>query len=734
MALALYFLFIKPPPFWPFLTAGHIYVESPGVYTRERLVNDRYSQDFWLRTQLGRLDDDNDLIRKYVQSQVNAGTPDKGEPGNPVTLSFQDEFLLRAAIRDKLRQMILENLLDDRHDLSGNSIYGLKFNTAVVPGDNTYYRPYVVVRIDANTLPAGRKPIDFLAGEATNEYGAATGDFGDTHRQYDRWRGSVQSRLNSFVEERAYIHYCPSNEAPDRMPGATTVAAEAVPDDDKADVFTADLPPADTTAEEVSAPGPSPWESADWELYQRWTVEALRYVLGIAAHEVRVENPSPFLTGAVSTFTVPTPWRRFFSIQVQQNDNRVGAASPCGPKFNIQLRPRSVAVLLMNKDDWQLEQDRRVRGEPGIAGIDAYSFVTLPSVAEEAGVGAWWATPNDGAEEFVRSLSTPELEMLLRRPSAPGPETCLVQEPDATGEAGAETCRLRGRRFFVNASHYDFLREISRSIPYSYAVFPRGDVEGVLSDRSFGLGFDAPGLIDETLNLSGLFRSREVGAEPVVVNYAGGQSESAASGAFDFGWAIVRPGLQKPSQMSQLVLVSVPAYLDKLDLVVETGWLDRKSDPIGLEPKLPEAADESAERRPLRAGERQLMRMTVALPPDYEAIDTLLAGTRLQGPVINQTRFGTEFSKVQPCQDADILIPGERLWRSTSVTLGGQLADRITVTPDMGGIIASFEPVDPLPGGGPKARLAVWTSEGMDNLDRYITIDGDCPKAAAEGD
>ena len=35
----------------PGKTTGEIYVDSPEVYTRERLVNDRLEQEAWLRSQ-----------------------------------------------------------------------------------------------------------------------------------------------------------------------------------------------------------------------------------------------------------------------------------------------------------------------------------------------------------------------------------------------------------------------------------------------------------------------------------------------------------------------------------------------------------------------------------------------------------------------------------------------------------------------------------------------------------
>jgi len=52
------------------------------------------------------------------------------------------------------------------------------------------------------------------------------------------------------------------------------------------------------------------------------------------------------------------------------------------------------------------------------------------------------------------------------------------------------------------------------------------------------------------------------------------------------------------------------------------------------------------------------------------------------------------------------------------VTIDGQPADRITVLPDMKGVIAEFRCVRPAPGASPdgsdrsRAKLTVWTAEG----------------------
>jgi hypothetical protein len=228
-------------------------------------------------------------------------------------------------------------------------------------------------------------------------------------------------------------------------------------------------------------------------------------------------------------------------------------------------------------------------------------------------------------------------------------------------------------------------------------------VEGILSEHIAAV--EAPGLEFLGLKLGAEAERRvtEARADPTVVNFS---DDAAEDGQVQFGWSVVQTGRQRPRQVSQMVLVSVPAYLERLDLRVETGWLDRES-------------------RPIAASER-LRRMSVSLPTDYEALDSLVAGrSRRDGPAIDQSHFDPRYCgrpvQVRACAAADILIPGARLWRSTTVTLGGQQADQITVTPDMQGIVASFRPVQiPSSGAAGGERvvepLMVWTSEGSDQV------------------
>ncbi|MEM7269915.1 MAG: hypothetical protein AAF401_11760 [Pseudomonadota bacterium] len=90
------------PAIWPFTTLGEIYVDSPEVYTRERLVNDRYDQDHWLRTQLENLDSDPKLIATivegYAKATIGGDGKQKGNDGangngsSELSLAFAQQF------------------------------------------------------------------------------------------------------------------------------------------------------------------------------------------------------------------------------------------------------------------------------------------------------------------------------------------------------------------------------------------------------------------------------------------------------------------------------------------------------------------------------------------------------------------------------------------------------------------------------------------------------------------
>jgi hypothetical protein len=180
----------------------------------------------------------------------------------------------------------------------------------------------------------------------------------------------------------------------------------------------------------------------------------------------------------------------------------------------------------------------------------------------------------------------------------------------------------------------------------------------------------------------------------------------------EFGWVLGSSGKMEPMQKTELALVSVPAWTSKLYLLVTTGWLDRN-------------ANENIDKQ---------FNMEVPVPPDFQAFDSLVTSEEHpRKPKILNNLMDADL-KVVACENAKILIPGSRLWRSATVTLGAQKADRIIVLPNMEGIIAEFCRVE-IPHSGedssPEVKLQVWTSEGVDTADRGVRIQlpgtGSCP-------
>jgi hypothetical protein len=157
-----------------YATSGDILVDTPEVYTRERLVNDRFQQEAWLRAQLDRtaelIEHDRfagvegrlargeqtsvELAGRIAMSAANAGAGERAPASaltGPAATDFEpnpiDEFRDAQAYRDVIRAELMRTQLDDRHDIEGNTLYRLDFDATVSPGDNTTDLAVVTVTI-----------------------------------------------------------------------------------------------------------------------------------------------------------------------------------------------------------------------------------------------------------------------------------------------------------------------------------------------------------------------------------------------------------------------------------------------------------------------------------------------------------------------------------------------------------------------------------------------------------
>jgi hypothetical protein len=124
--------------------------------------------------------------------------------------------------------------------------------------------------------------------------------------------------------------------------------------------------------------------------------------------------------------------------------------------------------------------------------------------------------------------------------------------------------------------------------------------------------------------------------------------------------------------------------------------------------------------------------MEIKLPPDFSAFDSIFRsqGWVTPAPQIHDEAVDEDIYVVVG-EDARILIPGFRLWRSTSVTLGAQPADRIRVLPNMEGIIAEFLPVR-LPSAKFKPVSADKEPDEQQNASSLTQSNGSPPPSSAE--
>src|SRR5687767_237408 len=211
-------------------TYGRILVDTPEIYTRERLVDDRFQQEAWLARQLAPkegvhsgesfLTDDRGVGLKVGGagggSSTSTPTPasdQKGEGRSETTKqpeagaaprdSSRARLLAEMDYRELVRNLTIENQLDDRHDLNGNSLYKLKFDASVLPGAHTQASAQITVRV--------REP-EFVSELAQGSEGtlARLGSEKSItvwRTLYRRWIESLGVRLNQTHKELKHVFH-----------------------------------------------------------------------------------------------------------------------------------------------------------------------------------------------------------------------------------------------------------------------------------------------------------------------------------------------------------------------------------------------------------------------------------------------------------------------------------------------------------------------------------------------
>jgi len=186
-------------------------------------------------------------------------------------------------------------------------------------------------------------------------------------------------------------------------------------------------------------------------------------------------------------------------------------------------------------------------------------------------------------------------------------------------------------------------------------------------------------------------RSAAIQNYPVFVGFGSGEEASAQSTTARFGWMIAPQYRssqiyeQRDGQYSLAAVISVPTWWRKAELRIATCWLPRrKLTNAGVGAVSPSnRICKNVTPRPIE----------VRLPGDIKELSQKIGYEVVQQPRLYQQ--STPPTVLQVGSPGALVLKGGRLWRSTEVTLGQQLADDIVVLPDMDGIVAKFNCVPP---------------------------------------
>jgi hypothetical protein len=693
---------------------GSIFVDQPEIYTRERLVNDRFEQDDWLRKRLAKVDDltfaasgtARSARRNTTEANANAGaeaggvglTPaDELDAGTTPAPSVDpiDDFHDRVAYREEVRTEIIENQLDDSHDLAGNTLYQLKFDATVIPRENVS----AFAMVEAAVGSPIERPFDCDRGHTIDEveFDECVGEFVNRLK----WSDHERQRDKLAQAYQLYRAWLEKSEAAMNIVMRTKRDALLYALDDL---------------------------NGKWADTKVLSEDARLLAAGAWLREIdlgEIEHFTKFARKAleVGDEECVAPQSADVAAKVQTLRELDCVLKPStGTK---RTRPYE-AALEQQYTAWFAEQ------HDDTAPPDLQDLVYVQGHGSKLRVSPRTITsPLEKEPMWLHSAASMQLVVIEPRVDKDGNE--VPNKKSLEKQAGFAS--------FLSRLH----RAPNRA--YAYSVRPKEAVQRLateaelheLSKLSLSVGADAGGeaLKSALANLkSQSLLTTALERHPLVVGFSDDAHHITDNAWAFFGW-LIGPRFQSQRgngsdvtfahhavHQSLSVIVSAPAWWRDARITLISYWLTsdgRCFDDEGLQ----FVCDD-------RSGLKRAS-FDVRLPGDAESVEEILLPVDLRKlPNVDVTRMDPV--SVSEGDGADIVIPGRNLWRSTVVVLGTQRADSIAALPDMNGIVARFNEVrlPPSTTEGPREPvLALWTSEGRaDPIRNKVKI---FPKQGARG-
>jgi hypothetical protein len=689
-------------------TTGQIIVDTPEVYSRERLVNDRFKQAAWLDEQLKATDSLPWGIQASVRSRSSrtrdvevtaqghvggdkvhpAMTPTDASAGkttvvpagedtqtntlHELTSSPIDVFRDKLAYREEVRAAEMETQLDDRHDIAGNTLYRMKFSATVLPEQDTSAWALVYVE---------------LAGLPENEHGRP--NYEDI---YSEWLHSYEDQLNQELD-RLVATLTATNIVTD--PSMRPQVVDATKFRDFVDrAFAERL----CLAHGLDCP-------VDHPLPERIETERTRLVLD--AQRI-----------------LAAPMRQFAETMYKACITAKQPGVSCAPVNCADGEPCP----------WTLDPQSRVRSM-----ALAYRNTEYPQ-----------SGPHPSANEFITTLAARYLVQSLQDRMAPDLWKRLWNV--GTAQCGIGLCRITLGSVPNGATALREALDTGTQV-FSYAVSPKESVQRVANlansqrERQLALraSVDADNVPLE--RLTALLKDNQeddmlmssILRRPLVVGFSESEASERKSQDDDrtaaFGWVIgprfesAQEGGMRFRHMTVAndlsAIISVPSWWRWSQVRVSTCWVDER-EVVRHGNALVHGLEDYAG---CKGGTPNRTSHKIRLPGSAAEISRRLGFDVVRRPSVLPS---TDLPRVvRVGERAELLIPGYHLWRSTVVTLGTQMADEIIVLPDMKGIVATFKEIYSQAEDGANhfqefglapnragesrsgaAPLVVWTSEG----------------------
>lgn len=800
---------------------GIVIVDSPEVYSRERLINDRFRQVSWLEKELN--DADNQFFGNQAISDLrqiwgleakvgNSGSVDGGAENNAasdgqgmpaaagriadedkidkardsnLSVTPSERFRDVLAYREEIRTEMMETLLDDRHDIKGNTLYRLKFDTTVLPEENT--EKLVVIQVMLSK--AG------LCDETSLSRSNVTCMSIDTiHKE---WIRQTEDKLNKVMD--GTINYIKGMN----LPTADFAGFVRYLQGNSSTLFDRPMTIDNGVLENTRIPIPisnaSKWDRLVQLDYQCLDDE-FRKTEGLSEEQKR-----QCYRPAYSFFSPGADQRnlqRYLKLRILLYSYYAAYLATTRPFAEFRQAHNEYARLI------------RTRFNHGPVGSDILALIKKAEHAENSllryAVANYYIDkythPNweksKKCDAFYDSKLTQFEDKSLSCLAHITKTTCndidhcsirvMAEMPSERvkaicdmGEGSGDECRYKRIR--------DRFEELLRyqEAYYSYAITPKESTQRVLSivserrQKQLALSLiasasddlDAGAIESLTKAISeSASQIEQIQRKPLILSFGRGQpvftdKPDDSPGSIDFGWFIGPKYMvsnsskgavgfvHAPVQYSLSAVISVPNWWTALNLKVKSCWIEQDEiSQLKLERGSGDAGhtfvEDICHAYSIESSHSNDIDYVVRLPGSPEELPRKLGYEIERVPSVRDLRAGEPLADFFIGQeDASLIITGDELWRSTVVTMGNQKADNIEVLPNMKGIIARFGkvrvPDQKMSSVTPKnttrptapcvvySKVVVWTSEGKTEQPLYVRIhpnpaDEDKPRGFGE--